>query len=504
MTSPTAPAPAPSATAEPWPGLWALVIGFFMILVDATIVNVANPAIMKGLNLGSDYNAVIWVTSAYLLCYAVPMLVTGRLGDRFGPRRIYLIGLTLFTVASLWCGFSGWLPGGGIGMLIAARAFQGVGASMMSPQTMALITRMFPPDRRGAAMGVWGSVAGIATLIGPLLGGVLVDALGWEWIFFVNVPIGLAAFAAAWKYVPKFPTHPHRFDLLGVALSTFGLFFLVFGIQEGETYHWGSIWGAVSVPLLIISGIVLLTAFVGWQARTKGEPLVPLSLFNDRNFALSNAAIASVGLAIASFSLPLVFFFQTVRGLTPTQSALMLAPSAILSMILAPLIGRLIDRVNPRDVAIFGLVAWIAGMLWYVQVINTTTPILWLLGPSFVMGFGSACVWGPLSTTATRNLPPHYAGAGAGVYNTTRQVGSVLGSAGMSALLQLRLAADLPAGVAVPAQAGGMVPAALRDGFSRAMAESILLPVAALACALLAVSYFQKPVRRKAAHKVNS
>ncbi|MET1052679.1 MAG: MFS transporter, partial [Mycetocola sp.] len=184
---------------KPWPALWALVLGFFMILVDSTIVSVANPAIMEGLDAGiSD---TLWVTSAYLLAYAVPLLVTGRLGDRFGPKNLYLTGLVVFTLASVWCGLSG-----DIGTLIVARVFQGLGASLMTPQTMAVITRIFAPDKRGAAMGLWGAAAGVATLVGPILGGVLVDSLGWEWIFFINVPVGIVAFVLAWRLVPRLST----------------------------------------------------------------------------------------------------------------------------------------------------------------------------------------------------------------------------------------------------------------------------------------------------------
>lgn len=177
----------PAVTAEatsPWRALWALVVGFFMILVDMTIVSVATPAIMTDLGAGVD--AVVWVTSGYLLAYAVPLLITGRLGDRFGPRRVYLAGLAIFTLASLWCGLTS-----SVGWLVAARVVQGLGASLMTPQTMAVITRTFPADSRGKAMSLWGSVAGVATLVGPVLGGLLVDALGWEWIFFVNVPVGV-------------------------------------------------------------------------------------------------------------------------------------------------------------------------------------------------------------------------------------------------------------------------------------------------------------------------
>src|SRR6266568_1107491 len=192
MRSPTASPPGQEPQSmttrrNPWLALYALVVGFFMILLDMTIVSVANPTIMRDLH--TDMTKVIWVTSAYLLTYAVPLLVTGRLGDRFGPKNIYLIGLVVFTLASLWCGLSG-----SIDMLIAARAVQGLGAALMTPQTMAVITRTFPPDKRGAAMGLWGGVAGLATLVGPILGGVLVDQLGWNWIFYINVPVGVVAF----------------------------------------------------------------------------------------------------------------------------------------------------------------------------------------------------------------------------------------------------------------------------------------------------------------------
>ena len=253
---------------RPWPALWSLVIGFFMILIDTTIVSVANPRIMEGLD--TDINAVIWVTSAYLLAYAVPLLITGRLGDRFGPKRLYLSGLVVFTLASLWCGLSG-----NVEMLIAARVLQGLGAALMTPQTMAVITRIFPPDRRGAAMGLWGATAGVATLVGPILGGVLVDGLGWEWIFFINVPIGIVGFILAWRLVPSLTTHPHKFDIPGVVLSAVGLFLLVFGIQEGETYDWGTITGPVTVWGLIISGVVVLALFVGMAGGQQGRAAAP-------------------------------------------------------------------------------------------------------------------------------------------------------------------------------------------------------------------------------------
>src|SRR3954452_12249577 len=190
----------PTGGKEPWPALFALCIGFFMILVDTTIVSVATPALIEDMH--ADVNDVVWVSSAYLLAYAVPVLITGRLGDRFGPKNLYMIGLTVFTFASLWCGLTG-----SIAMLIIARVFQGLGAAMLTPQTMAVITRIFPADKRGQAMALWGATAGVATLVGPILGGILVDALGWEWIFFINIPVGLVGFVLAVRLVPSLPTH---------------------------------------------------------------------------------------------------------------------------------------------------------------------------------------------------------------------------------------------------------------------------------------------------------
>ena len=255
-----------------------MMVGFFMILLDSTIVAVANPSIMA--KLGTGYDTVIWVTSAYLLAYAVPLLVAGRLGDRFGPKNLYLLGLAIFTAASLWCGLSGT-----IGMLIAARVVQGIGAGVLTPQTLSVITRIFPPERRGMAMSVWGATAGVATLVGPLAGGVLVDALGWAWIFFVNVPIGIIGLGLAVWLMPDLPTHKHRFDLVGVGLSGVAMFLIVFALQEGQAGGWAPwIWA------VFVAGVGFMTAFVYWQSISTDEPLIPLDIFRDRDFSLANLA----------------------------------------------------------------------------------------------------------------------------------------------------------------------------------------------------------------------
>lgn len=453
-------------TVNPWNALWAMLVGFFMILVDSTIVAVANPAIMVALNI-TDYDAIIWVTSAYLLAYAVPLLLSGRLGDRFGPKNLYIAGLVVFTASSLWCGLSGT-----IGMLIAARVVQGVGAALLTPQTLSMITRIFPPERRGVALSMWGATAGVATLAGPLAGGILIDHLGWPWIFFVNVPIGLIGIAMAVRLIPVLETHPHHFDLPGVVLSGIGLFLIVLGLQEGQSHDWARwIWASIAV------GVVFIAMFFWWQSANDHEPLIPLAVFADRDFRLANIGIAVIGFAVTAMILPLMFYAQSVCGLTPTRAALLTAPMAVVSGLLAPFVGRIVDRAHPRPIVGFGFSALAVGLLWLSIEMTPTAPIWRLILPLTVMGIAMAFIWAPLGATATRNLPPRLAGAGSGVYNTTRQIGSVLGSAGMAAFMSARIRAELPG--AAPGGSGmtaTQLPPVLHMPFAAALSQSVLLP----------------------------
>ncbi|MBI5338115.1 MAG: MFS transporter [Mycolicibacterium rufum] len=452
---------------NPWHALWALLVGFFMILVDATIVAVANPAIMA--NLGVGYDAVIWVTSAYLLAYAVPLLIAGRLGDRYGPKNVYLLGLTVFTLASLWCGLADT-----IGVLVAARVLQGVGAALLTPQTLSVITRTFPAERRGVAMSVWGATAGVATLVGPLAGGVLVDHLGWQWIFFVNVPVGLIGLALAVRLVPSLPTQSHHFDLPGVVLSGVGMFLIVFALQEGQSHDWAPwIWATMAI------GVAVMAAFLVWQSINRGEPLIPLVIFGDRDFSMSNIGVATIGFVATSMILPLMFYAQAVCGLTPTRAALLTAPMAVATGMLAPAVGKIVDRAHPRPVIGFGFSVMAIGLTWLSVEMTPTTPIWRLVLPLTAMGVGMAFIWSPLAATATRNLPPQLAGAGSGVYNTTRQVGSVLGSAGMAAFMASRLSAEMPGAADAAPQSEGSVaqlPGFLHAPFAAAMSQAMLLP----------------------------
>ncbi|WP_406814567.1 MFS transporter [Mycobacterium sp. M23085] len=451
---------------NPWNPLWAMMIGFFMIMVDSTIVAIANPTIMASIG----YDTVVWVTSAYLLGYAVVLLVAGRLGDRFGPKNLYLIGLVVFTASSVWCGLAG-----SAAMLIAARVVQGVGAGLLTPQTLSTITRIFPSERRGVAVSLWGATAGVASLVGPLAGGVLVDGLGWQWIFFVNVPIGVVGLALAYWLIPVLPTQSHRFDLIGVTLSGIGIFLIVFGLQQGQAAHWQPwIWA------LIVAGIGFMTAFAFWQSLNAHEPLIPLVIFSDRDFSLCNVGVAIISFTATAVMLPLTFYAQAVCGLSPTRSALLIAPMAIANGVFAPFVGRIVDKYHPQPVLGFGFSVLAIALTWLAFEMSPTTPIWRLVLPFFAMGVGMAFVWSPLTATATRNLPPHLAGAGSAVYNSVRQLGAVLGSAGMAAFMTWRITAEMPrqpSGGATGEDALTLqLPGFLREPFAAAMSQSTLLP----------------------------
>ncbi|QIS18478.1 MFS transporter [Nocardia terpenica] len=484
------PVPTQVPTRSPWIVLMALCVGFFMILLDMTIVAVANPAIAQGLH--TDIPKVIWVTSAYLLTYSVPLLVTGRLGDRFGPKNLYLIGLTIFTIASLGCALAG-----SIGVLIATRAVQGLGAALVAPQTMSVITRIFPAERRGAAMGAWSAVAGVATLTGPIVGGVLVDNAGWQWIFYVNLPIGMIGFVLAWMLVPALPTNSTAFDIPGVVLSAAGMTMLVFGIQEGNSYHW-----AVWVWTLITAGLMVLAGFLVYQARNAHrEVLVPMGLFKNRNFALGSIAWTGINSTITALVLPIYFYLQVVRGFSPTKSALIFAPMAIGTGLLAPVMGKIADRLHPRYIPTLGFAIMVAFIAVLAQLMMPHSYIGWFLVAAAVMGLAGSCIWPPVSATATRNLPLNQAGAGAGIFNTTRQVGAVLASAGMSALITSRMSAHgLPSngtmsegGRARISPAQSAMGEWFRHAFSNALSDSMYLPVGILVISMLATACFARP-----------
>ncbi|MEJ6019373.1 DHA2 family efflux MFS transporter permease subunit [Corynebacterium sp. H113] len=417
------------APREAYLALAALSLGFFMNLLDQSIVAVAMPDIMKSFDAG--YDTAIWVSSAYFLAYVIPLLVTGRLGDQVGQRRMFITGIVMFTVTSLWCGMSSTIES-----LIVARFVQGLSAAMIAPQTLAIITRIFPPDKRGPAMGLWGTVAGLAHLTGPVLGGFLVSSAGWEWIFYINIPVGIVCIFLAAKWIPQLPTNSHSFDKAGIVASIVGMSCLIFGIQQGEAVGWD--WW---VFVLLIVAAIALAAFVKLQstAAQRGvEALVPLSLFAHRNFSLGAFSIAAMGFAVASNALPVMLYLQQAEEKSALEAGLLFAPMAVVAGVLAPIVGGLIGKFTPRVLSVVGFATMVLGHIAMFWAMRPELHLGWVVVASVILGIGNSFVWAPNSTTAMRDVAEHSAGAASGVYNTTRQVGAVLGSAATAAFIQFR------------------------------------------------------------------
>jgi EmrB/QacA subfamily drug resistance transporter len=413
-----------------WAVLITLSLGFFMTLLDLTIVSVAIPDMRRSLHASLAQTG--WVLNAYIIVLAVLMITAGRLGDLRGKRNLFIIGVAVFTLASIACGISQTAA-----ELIAARAVQGLGAALLLPQTMAVIIATFPAHRRGTALGVWGGVAGLAAVAGPTIGGMLVTWLDWRWIFFVNVPVGVTAIALAFIVLPEIRSeHRQLLDPLGVLLASLSLVAISYGLVEGETYHWN-----LGIKASIGGGIVLLAVFLLVQARRQDrQPLLPFGLFRDRNYALMGAASLIVSIGILGMTLPITLYLQTVLDFSPLKAGLTMAPSAVVSGVVAPVAGRLANR-GGKYLLMSGFALYAAGQALIIGVAGLATTWYDLLPGFVVCGLGVGCTMSPMQTIATRNVPPRFAGAAAGVLNTVRQTGSALGSAVVLALLESQLGA---------------------------------------------------------------
>jgi EmrB/QacA subfamily drug resistance transporter len=424
------------ARTNPWLVLVVLTTGFFMILLDTTIVNVAIPAMSAGLNTTLDQ--ILWVLNAYILVYAVLLITAGRLGDLYGQRTLFAIGLFVFTVASALCGLSQ-----NVSELIAARILQGVGGALLTPQTLSILTSLFPPERRGAAFGVWGGVAGLATVAGPTVGGAIITYIDWRWIFFINVPIGIAALIATFLIIPDLrPGRHHGWDIIGVLLATTGLFGIVFGLIEGQRYNWGEFAYGVTIPEIIAGGVALIVVFIVWE-RYQREPLVPLSLFAERNFAVANWIAAAISFGMLSLFLPITIYLQSVRGFSALSAGLTLAPMSLTSMVFAPFAGRMADRIGGKYILTTGITLFTIGFGTFAFVAGPDSTWLTFLLPAIIAGAGMGMTFAPMTTVAMRNIQPRVAGAASGVLNTTRQLGAAIGSAVVGAVLQSHLATTL-------------------------------------------------------------
>ncbi len=451
---------------NPFAALTVLSLGLFMTLLDVTIVNVAIPQLLD--SLGASIDEALWVLNAYVLVLGVLLITAGRLGDIFGPRNVYLAGTALFTLSSAACGLSN-TPG----LLIAARAVQGAGAALLTPQPLAIVLPLFPPERRGTAFAINGVVAGVAAVLGPTLGGLIVTNWNWRGIFFVNLPVGILSIALTLLIVPDLrPGRRHRLDISGVLVATASLTLIMFGLIEGQRYDWGQVWGFITIPLMLAVGVALFVVFIVMQRRrqTGGrEPLVPFALFKDRNYSLMLGVGAAMQLGLSGLFLPFTIYLQSVLGLTALQAGLVYVPSSIISMFMTPILGRLTDRIGGKYILMSGLALFGFGTALQAIVAEPDSS-RWVFLPGVIIsGFGLAGIFVPMITVAMGEVPPMLAGAASGLINTTRQIGGALGGALVGAILQNRLAASLhdeavARADALPAQArGGFI-----QGFSNA------------------------------------
>lgn len=412
---------------QAWRAMLALSLGFFVSLLDQSMVAVALPDLQRELN--ASVNHTMWVSAAYLLAVVVPLLFTGRLGDVLGQRRMFCMGVAVFGVGALGCALAPIVE-----VLIAARVVQGVGASLQMPQTMSVINRIFARERRGRALGVWGVIGSVAALAGPLAGGYLVGNFGWQAAFWVHIPFVVLAIAFALLWVPELPTTAQSIDVASAIISLLALAAIVFGIQQGPVLGWG--W---AVWLILLVGVVASAWFIRLQvtAYTRGSsPLVPLALFRNRNYVAGSVGIIAMGFMAAAVMLPIMFWLQTVQGIPAGEAGIIVAPMALVSLLMSPVAGIMADKINPRLLGAIGFSILILSLFaaWWVMQADAQA---WVLGlPIAGLGVGQSFIWGSNAATTLRDVSPQLMGAASGVYNTSRQVGSVLGVALVSAVMQ--------------------------------------------------------------------
>jgi EmrB/QacA subfamily drug resistance transporter len=406
-----------------WWTLAAVSFGLFMIMLDNTVVNVALPSIQE--DLATDLSALQWIVTGYALSFAALMLIGGKLADAYGRRLIFVVGIVVFTAASLWCG----LADSG-DMLIAARVVQGIGAALMNPATLSIIAATFPPKQRGMAIGIWAGVSALALAIGPLVGGLLTQHLSWHWIFFVNVPVGAIAIAASYLLITESKDDTHvSLDLPGLATSALGLFALTYGLIEANAFGWtsGRILGSFTVA------VVSLAAFVVIERRRRA-PMLDLSLFRSGTYAGANVAMLLVALAMFGVFFFVSLYMQNVLGYSAVQTGAAFLPMTVVIILIAPIAGKLSDRRGSRGLMTTGMVL-LGVQLLYLSQLGIDADF-WNLLPGFVIGgLGMGLVMTPTAAAATRAVPVEKSGVGSAVLNAMRQVGGSVGIALMGAIV---------------------------------------------------------------------
>jgi len=450
--------------------LGASCFGLFMVMLDNTVVNVALPSIQR--ELGATVPGLAMVLDAYILVFASLLLTAGSLGDRFGRRRVFRAGLVVFTASSALCGLAPTLPA-----LVGGRALQAVGAAALLPSSLAILAAAFPdPRERVQAIGLWSGVSAMALAAGPVVGGLLTDALGWRWVFYVNLPVGVAAFVVAGRVVAE-SRNPAagRLDLPGLLLGSLGLGAVTLGLIESDQRGWGS----PEIVALLAAGVALLAAFGVTEARRK-DPMVSPRLFRDRAFSAANGVVLLAGFALLGFVFFNTLYFQAVQGWSPLQAGLRSLPNTLAVVVSAPLAGRLASRYGYRVPVTAGLLL-AAAALWALTGIEVGTPYSQLWWKLAMLGAGLGLSISPATAAGVAAMPGTQAGVASAVIQTSRQVGGALGVAVLGAV--------------AAAHDGGATPDADPAAFLAGVHAAYLVAGAAVAAGALAAVLFLRPRR---------
>jgi EmrB/QacA subfamily drug resistance transporter len=447
-----------TASTRPRAG-WTLAIvsiALFMTSLDNLVVGIALPSIRA--ELGGSLESLEWTVNSYTLAFAVFLLGGAALGDRFGRKRMFAAGLTLFTASSALAALA---PS--IDALVAARALQGLGAAIVLPLTLTLLNEAVAPERRGAALGIWAGVSGLGVALGPLVGGAIVEGISWHWIFWLNVPVGLALIPLAMRMLTESHGPNSRLDFPGLALAGAGLLGLTFGIVRADSLGWTS----STVQASMGAGVVLLAAFLAWEARAP-QPMLPLRFFRSRGFSATNGVSFAMFFGTFGSIFLLSQFFQVAQGLGPLEAGLRTLPWTGMPMIVAPLAGLLSDRIGSRPLMATGLALQAGALAWLAVISAPSTPFAELIAPFVMAGTGMALVFAPSANAVLGSVRPSEAGQASGATNAIREVGGVMGVAVLASVFSAHggygdpqaftdgIGAALPIGAAVLA-AGALI-----------------------------------------------
>jgi EmrB/QacA subfamily drug resistance transporter len=400
--------------------IWTFAItsvAVFMATLDNLVVTTALPVIRKDLH--ATVESLEWTVNAYTLTFAVLLLTGAALGDRFGRRRMLAIGLAIFTVSSAAAALA---PSAGA--LIAARAAQGVGGAIVTPLTLTILSAGVPANRRGAFIGAWSGIAGLAVAFGPVVGGAVVSGISWHWIFWLNVPIGVGLIPLALSRLQETHGPANKLDLPGLALASGGLLGIVWGLVRGNSQGWAS----TEIVTALTAGAIVLALFILWELRAK-EPMLPMRFFRNRVFALANVASLLMFFGMFGSIFLLSQFFQSIQGYSPLGSGLRILPWTIMPMFVAPIAGALSDRIGGHRLMGVGLTLQAGGLASLASLSTPTTPYWQLVGPFMVSGIGMAMFWAPVSNVVLSAVKPEEEGQASGANNAIRELGGVFGIA---------------------------------------------------------------------------